>query len=137
MNWSKARTIIGFLWGLPIILFATTTCLSRLLIEVEGTIQDRTYLCQKPNNNRCVATYKIHQTEIGSSINFKANSNDPSLSQDLTVGTTLKKQRWQFGYFVNGKYRKDFPTLFYIVILLFGIFILCQGLIAKRRSLSF
>ncbi|MFS2035285.1 hypothetical protein ACEN8I_14790 [Polaromonas sp. CT11-55] len=108
--------------GLMFLGMACSEIYGRASIEADGLIVGREVVCQQPKNNRCATNYLLKRTADNSLYSYSAGPVDQSLSSELGVGASVRKQRWHLKYEVNGKEVDDFPVLFYVSLLAIGFF---------------
>lgn len=127
-------TLVGFIWGIPLLLFSIFGIIGRAEIDVSGTILESSTHCEQPSNSRCVTKYRIQSDIDGSTIHYSAGPNDQSLSPPggtFLPGTKIQKHKWSLKYFVNGKIVDDFPLAFYLVDGVVGLSLLVTGFIGS------
>ena len=71
--------------------------LERAIIEVNGTIiesKEEPYFPDQYRGTRYACIYTIESSSGDGNIQYTAHQNDPSLKQDLPIGTKLEKKKW-------------------------------------------
>lgn len=118
----NANPFLAFLIiGLIVAGMACSEIYERAALQVNALIVGREVVCQQPKNNRCVTNYSLKDTADNSLHTYSAGPTEQALSTELKIGSSINKQRWYLSYEVNGKEVDDFPTLFYVGLLLMGI----------------
>ena len=117
------------------IYFGLSEPVSRLLIDIEGTVVESQTKCVQPHNNRCVTTYTLQPSNSLEPIVYRAGFTDQALSRYIKNGSHVEKRKWQLGYYVNGRYREDFPITFYLVISCLASVVFIQGVLVIPRFL--
>ena len=114
---------------------AISEILQRAQIDLDGQITAARTECEQPYNNRCVTYYTL-QASDGSQIGYAAGPNDHSLQRDLPVGTWISKHKWDMRYSLDGQRVADFPSRFYVGVIVFGALVSPIGLrvLSERRS---
>lgn len=140
MNYSKSKLLalaVIFVWGLPMIILSISSTLNRAVIEVKGTVIGSSIRCLDPSNNtRCDVYYMIEPKDGGMPFQYVSGYADSSIAQRMSLpnGTKIEKIKWAISYSINGIEINDFPIIFNIIILCFGIVIIFLGFLAFRRS---
>ena len=134
-NRSTTFRLLFGAWGLYMMYFGVSEPLSRLLIDIDGTVIESQTKCAKLNNNRCVTTYTLQPSNSSAPITYKAGYTDKALSRYIKIGANIEKQKWQLGYYVNGRLREDFPITFYTIISSLAFIIFVQGVLAIPKFL--
>jgi len=129
--------IAGLLFGSVNLLFGISVILSRLNIEVSGTIvsAETVRLEKGPlgNPNRSYTRYVVADSLSGDTSEYRAASTDSDLSRKLNVGEVLKKSKGHLYYEVEGQRIDDFPRVFYAVLCSVGAAFILLGVYAHRK----
>mgnify|MGYP001613721907 CR=1 FL=1 len=126
---------MGVVAGIGITQFSLSTIYSRLAIDVKGTIVSRQVL-NYPDHPQSYHTVYIIMKSDGTTFQYDAQPNDPSLSREIPTTSTLIKEKWHLGYLVAGRTINDFPIVFYLIVTIVGLVILALALFFAIRGIK-
>jgi hypothetical protein len=100
---------LWILWG-----FGYETIWQRLMLQIDGIVISSIYT-PRLGASRYLTTYAIRGTD-GRIASYIAGPTDASLGRSIPVGSRIRKEIWQLGYTINGRWIA-FSVGFYILTL--------------------